>query len=298
MQQWDLSSYDSTFTKLADARLDSVLVLPFWNITHEATRAFRVLTEPSTRTTWHGRVDHSIFSRREWLEFQIVTGELVFNHNTKLFGEPDWKEYPQVIAEPRPATPAVVVWRTEREHHLLSVASIWWGEPGQDAQEFLQLVLAQLPQPLSVEERFALIDHVPLTVLLAAEPSSERDALMRELEHPLVTVRSAHTVEETLANLDDTHVVIVADKLPPRTGEEAKRTYCMGFIRDELVQYDIPRIGWPVNVQRRQSQDDYPEVVMEHLQADCGRVLGGKPEPGREPLHHVLDALEVTATRV
>lgn len=249
--------------------------------------------------TWHGRVDHSIFSRREWLEFQVVTGELVFNHNTKLFGEPDWKDYPQVITKPRPATPAVVAWRIEREHHRISVASIWWGEPGQDAQEFRQQVLAQLPQPLSVQERFALYGNTPLTVLLAAEPSQERDALVHELDHPLVTVRSVDTAEETLANLDGSHVVIVADELPPRTGDGPERTYGVGgLIETKLAPHDILRIGWPVNVRRRRSRDDDPDWVMMHLQGRCGRVLGDKPEPGREPLHHILDALGVVSTHV
>ncbi|HET9412445.1 MAG TPA: hypothetical protein VFO38_06460 [Candidatus Saccharimonadales bacterium] len=299
MQQFDLSWYEGvTDKKFADVTPGSVLTYQIWSPTSEQDGAMRVLTEPFARTTWHGNVDHSTHNRGEWLEFQVVYGELVFNHSAKLFGEPDWRVYPEGLGEPPAATPAVVVWRTEREPHLIPVASIWWGEPGQDAEEFRQQVLAELPQPLAVEERFALREGTPVTVLVVAEQSEELTELLGQLNHPLVTVKAAHSAEETLAKLNGTDVIIVADELPIRAGEQPVRTYCAGFIRDGLVQLDIPLIGWPVNVLRRRNREDNPDLVTMHLQAECGQVLGAMPERGRVPLHHVLDALGVHTTYV
>jgi hypothetical protein len=134
----------------------------------------RVTSEPETRTTWHGSVDRSTFWRREWLEFQIIFGELVFNHAKGVFPRPEpiWETFP----EGRPSrltVPAAVAYRFKEEHRI-PVACIWLGEPGQKPDEFRREVLTALP--LTVEERFAFRDNQPVTVLVAAEPSRERDA--------------------------------------------------------------------------------------------------------------------------
>ena len=300
MKNFDINWYQpSTDDTLKRAKPGEILRLSAWTGgAVDSWQHVRVTSELESRTTWHGNVCHSIFWRREWLEFQIVFGELVFNHAKGLYPKPEliWETFPEGRPS-RPTVPAAVAYRFEGERHI-PVASIWLGEPGQDPDEFRREVLADLSQPLTVEERFALRDNQPVTVLVAAEPSHERDELTRHLvsqPNDHIVVRTADTAEETLANLNGIDVVIVADQLPPRTGEKSEGTYCIGFIRDELVPRRVPLVGWAVNVQRSYDYDGRDYVMM-HLLADCGRVLNGDPEPGRSITHLILDALGVPTT--
>lgn len=297
---WYTPSTDDTLKR---AMPGEVLRLSAWTgRTIDLWQHVRVTSEPEARTTWHGYVDRSIFSRRVWLEFQLVFGELVFNHAKGAFPRPEpiWETFPE-SRPTRPTVPAAVAYRFEEGHHI-PVACIWLGEPGQNSDEFRREVLAALPQPLTIEERFALRGNQPVTVLVAAEPSDERDELMRHLSgqpNDRIVVRTADTAEETLANLGSVDVVIVADQLPQHAGEKSEGTYCIGFIRNELVPRKMPLVGWAVNAQR-QHEIDYRSAgldhIMMHLRADCGRVLNGNPEPGRSIANLILDALGVPST--
>jgi hypothetical protein len=266
----------------------------------DISRYVRVLSVPEFRTTWHCNVCWSLFRRPEWLEFQLVFGELVFNHTESAWTstEPDWKVYP--LYEEAPATPAAVAWRRE-EGNQVSVARIWLGKTGQDPAEFRSEVLAVLPEPLSLNERFALRDHQPVTVLVAGEHCLQRDNIVGELtlSDPRITVRVTDTGEELMSSLAGVDVVIIADALRSNADSELQPTYDQGLI--PRLRRERPCIGWPLYAERRhRNRTDSPgslDHIIMHLQDDCGHAIGGKPEPGRHISHLVLDALDLPKTK-
>jgi hypothetical protein len=305
MDQWSVNWYsgatDRMFEKVA---VGGVLTLDVWRGRLDDYESVRVLTDPITRTTWHGCVCQSIFWKQEWLDFQIVFGELVYNHQTAFRGEPVWQVYPEWLRTPQPARPAAVVWRSE-ESHGLPTACVFAGENGQASDEFRREVLAQLPQPLTVDDRFALWPRPHLTVLVAADPSDDRDALVELLRsNDRVIVRTADTYLEVEEHLDGACVVIVADRFDgsPTYLEYAQR-----------LAARVPTVGWPIDASRRYAMGEHYvglDLVTGYLRAVCQHVYVVMPkaewliasalrhtvkEPTRGVYDVLLDAVKVPA---
>lgn len=301
---------DRTDMAFADVQVGKIITVDTQGTYGESRRNIRIDTDPFARLAYHASVDPSIFHRYEWLEFWFAFGTLVHNQNADTFTyprpEPIWVESHPGLKIRRPAQPVAVVWRQEKDAYQLSCASFFLGEAGQDPDQFRAQVLAQLPEPYSRRERFAMLLDRPLTVVVAAAPHQDVDDMAAQLDDPTghIKVLRAETVEQLMATVDSADVVIIDDRLPSENEGQIVNT-CGPFdlVRQCKLGERVGLIGAPMSVRREWMQgihrgtDGYSFVLM-HVEAVCsGRTIYSDQYSRRDLIDLVLDAAGLPATK-
>jgi hypothetical protein len=275
----------------------------------DISRSVRLDEAPFPRLAYHADVDWSIFRRYEWLKFWFAFGTEVFDHAPwPVFSprpEPDWREYPERYKNGRPATPVAIVWRIEDNPHQLSTAEYFRGTPGQDPGQFKAQVLAELPEPHSREERFAMCEG-PITVVVAAAPHQDVEDGIAQLHDPggRISVLRAETVDQLMTLIGIADVVII-DNVLPSTKEGVLVHTCGSFdlIRVCKRHKKFGLIGAPMTLRRQWLAGEelavlnYDYVCM-HMTAVCGeRMIYDRRCEHRHIMDLVLDALGLPVTK-